>query len=233
MRPARRRHRPRRQRGGTQHDGSRWPGRPSPRWARRRRRHLCGDQRGVPSRSRTPWPRPQRPRGHQPDRAGHPGRPHGRAQGAAGRGGQGREADPGRGRQDAGARQGRPVPLGPGAARRPHEFRGGAVREAAATALGLSEDALRDQLEAGKSLAEVADARNVEKSKVVAAIRDEILDNPPPGATAPTRAQATRWPSAIVNASPARAGATSAGRSRRTRPPPLSGRGRPGGRGPC
>jgi hypothetical protein len=94
----------------------------------------------------------------------------------------------------------RGVPLGPGGPGLHVEFRGGPLMQAAATALGLSEDALRDQLEAGKSLAEVAAARNVAKSKVVAAIRDEILDDPPPGRDAPTRAEATRMAQRIVNA---------------------------------
>ena len=94
------------------------------------------------------------------------------------------------------------VPLGPGFGERHMMFRGGPFGDAAAKALGISEDALRDQLEAGKSLADVAKARNVPVDTVVAAIRDEILDNPPPGATAPTSAQATQMAQRIVNASP-------------------------------
>ena len=66
----------------------------------------------------------------------------------------------------------------------------------------MSEDALRAQLEDGTSLAAVAKAREVEKSKVVAAIRDEILDDPPPGRDAPTRAEATRFAQHIVNDEP-------------------------------
>ena len=93
-------------------------------------------------------------------------------------------------------------PLGPGGGARHHMHAGGPFLEAAAQALGLSEDALRAQLEDGKSLAEVAAARNVPKSKVVAAIRDEILDDPPPGRDAPTRAEATRFAQRIVNAEP-------------------------------
>lgn len=99
----------------------------------------------------------------------------------------------------------RGVPVGPGPGGGPglhHGFRGGPVGEAAAAALGLSEDALRRQLEGGTSLAEIATARNVEKSKVVAAIRDEILKNPPPGRDAPTRAEATRMAQRIVNDEP-------------------------------
>jgi hypothetical protein len=106
-------------------------------------------------------------------------------------------------RADEGGLPLRPGPGGPGL----HlHFHGGPFMEAAAKALGLSEDALRDQLEDGKSLAEVAAARNVEKSKVVAAIRDEILDNPPPGRDAPTRAEATRIAQRIVNADPGERG---------------------------
>ena len=99
------------------------------------------------------------------------------------------------------------LPVGPGGGPGFHvEFRGGPFMEAAATALGLSEDALRDQLEDGTSLAEVAAARNVEKSKVVAAIRDAILADPPPGRDAPTRAEATRIAQRIVNAEPGERG---------------------------
>ena len=86
------------------------------------------------------------------------------------------------------------------------EFRGGPFTEAAARALGLSEDALRDQLDDGTSLAEVAAARNVEKSKVVAAIRDAILADLPPGRDAPTRAEATRIAQRVVNAEPGERG---------------------------
>lgn len=97
----------------------------------------------------------------------------------------------------------RGLPLGPGRGgpdgRHVH---GGPFLEAAAAALGMSEDALRAQLEDGTSLAAVAKARTVEKSKVVAAIRDEILDNPPPGRDAPTRAEATRFAQHIVNDEP-------------------------------
>jgi hypothetical protein len=93
-------------------------------------------------------------------------------------------------------------PLGPGGGMRHHMHFGGPFLEAAAQALGLSEDALPEQLEDGKSLADVAAARNVPKSKVVAAIRDEILDDPPPGRDAPTRAEATRFAQRIVNAEP-------------------------------
>jgi hypothetical protein len=96
----------------------------------------------------------------------------------------------------------RSFPLGPGGPGFHVELRGGPFTQAAAKALGLSEDALRDQLEAGKSLAEVAAARNVDKSKAVAAIRDQILDNPPPGRDAPTRAEATRMAQHIVNDEP-------------------------------
>jgi hypothetical protein len=38
--------------------------------------------------------------------------------------------------------------------------------------------------------------------EVVAAIRDEILDNPPPGADKPTAAEATKMAQRIVNATP-------------------------------
>jgi hypothetical protein len=99
------------------------------------------------------------------------------------------------------------LPVGPGGGPGFHvEFHGGPFMDAAAKALGLSEDALRDQLEDGKSLAEVAAARNVEKSKVVAAIRDAILADPPPGRDAPTRAEATRIAQRIVNAEPGERG---------------------------
>ncbi|HSJ73192.1 MAG TPA: hypothetical protein VK904_02660 [Miltoncostaeaceae bacterium] len=99
------------------------------------------------------------------------------------------------------------LPLGPGGGPGFHvEFHGGPFMEAAAQALGLSEDALRDQLEDGRSLAEVAAARDVEKSKVVAAVRDAILADPPPGRDAPTKAEATRIAQRIVNAEPGERG---------------------------
>jgi hypothetical protein len=96
----------------------------------------------------------------------------------------------------------RGFPLGPGGPGFHVEFRGGPFLESAAKALGLSEDALREQLKDGKSLAEVAAARNVDKSKVVAAVRDAILADPPPGRDAPTKAEATRIAQRIVNADP-------------------------------
>lgn len=98
----------------------------------------------------------------------------------------------------------RGLPLGPGPGGPDFhiEFRGGPIAEAAAKALGLSADALREQLEDGKSLAEVAAARNVDRSKVVAAVRDAILADPPPGKDAPTKAEATRIAQDIVNAAP-------------------------------
>jgi hypothetical protein len=96
----------------------------------------------------------------------------------------------------------RGFPLGPGGPGFHVEFHGGPFMEAAAKALGLSEDALRAQLEDGKSLAQVAAARKVEKSAVVAAVRNAILADPPPGHEAPTRAEATRIAQRIVNAEP-------------------------------
>ena len=92
------------------------------------------------------------------------------------------------------------LPLGRGG--HGHGPGGGPIMEAAAGALGLSEEALHTQLEGGKSLAEVAAARNVAKSKVVAAVRDEILDTPPPRGDEPTRADATQLAQRIVNAEP-------------------------------
>jgi hypothetical protein len=95
------------------------------------------------------------------------------------------------------------IPLGPGGPRGRHvEFHGGPFGEAAAEALGLSEEALHEQLEDGTSLAEIAAARNVPESKVVAAIREEILDDPPPFLDTPTRAEATRMAQRIVDAEP-------------------------------
>ena len=102
--------------------------------------------------------------------------------------------------------RGFPLGPGPGGPGFHIEFRGGPFIEAAAKALGLSEDALREQLEAGKSLAEVAAARNVDKSKVVAAVRDAILANPPPGKDPPSQAEATRIAQDIVNAAPGKGG---------------------------
>ncbi len=98
------------------------------------------------------------------------------------------------------------LPLGPGGPGFHVEFRGGPFMESAAKALGLSEDALREQLRDGKSLAEVAAARNVEEAKVVAAIRDAIIADPPPGRDAPTKAEATRIAQHIVNADPGERG---------------------------
>jgi hypothetical protein len=95
--------------------------------------------------------------------------------------------------------RGFPLGPGPGGPDFHIEFRGGPVMDAAAKALGLSEDALEEQLEDGKSLADIAAARNVDKSKVVAAVRDAILADPPPGRDAPTEAEATRIAEAIVN----------------------------------
>jgi hypothetical protein len=102
--------------------------------------------------------------------------------------------------------RGLPVGPGPGGPGVHAHVRGGPFMEAAAAALGLSQDALEEQLEGGKSLAEVAAARNVETAKVVAAIRDAILASPPPGRDAPTRAEATRMAQRIVNAEPGRRG---------------------------
>jgi hypothetical protein len=102
--------------------------------------------------------------------------------------------------------RGLPLGPGPGGPGFHMEFRGGPFTEAAAKALGLSEDALREQLEDGKSLAEVAAARNVDKAKVVAAVRDAILADPPPGRDAPTAAEATRIAQRIVNADPGERG---------------------------
>ena len=95
--------------------------------------------------------------------------------------------------------RGFPLGPGPGGPGFHIEFRGGPFIEAAAKALGLSEDALREQLEAGKSLADIAAARNVDKAEVVAAVRDAILAEPPPGRDAPTKAEATRIAQDIVN----------------------------------
>jgi len=93
--------------------------------------------------------------------------------------------------------------LGPGGPGGPgHVIRGGPLGEAAATALGLSEDALRAQLEDGKSVAEIAAARNVPRAEVVAAVRDAIIAAPPPGRDKPTQAEATRIAQRIVNAEP-------------------------------
>jgi hypothetical protein len=100
------------------------------------------------------------------------------------------------------------VPLGPGPGGPGFrvEFHGGPFGQAAAEALGLSEDALRQQLEDGKSLAEIAAARNVPATRVVAAIREEILDDPPPFREQMTRAEATRLAQRIVNADPSERG---------------------------
>ena len=95
--------------------------------------------------------------------------------------------------------RGFPLGPGPGGPGFHIEFRGGPFIEAAAKALGLSEDALREELEAGKSLADIAAARNVDKAEVVAAVRDAILAEPPPGRDAPTKAEATRIAQDIVN----------------------------------
>ena len=95
--------------------------------------------------------------------------------------------------------RGFPLGPGPGGPGFHIEFRGGPFIEAAAKALGLSEDALREQLEAGKSLADIAAARNVDKAEVVAAVRDAILAEPPPGRDAPTKTEATRIAQDIVN----------------------------------
>jgi hypothetical protein len=98
--------------------------------------------------------------------------------------------------------RGFPLGPGPGGPDFHIEFRGGPFVAAAAKALGLSEDALRQQLEDGKSLADVAAARNVDKEKVVAAVRDDILAHRPPGRDAPTREEATEIAEDIVNATP-------------------------------
>jgi len=84
---------------------------------------------------------------------------------------------------------------GPGG---PHHGPGGPVLPKAAAALGLEPDALRDRLEAGTSLADVAKAQGVAPAKVIAAVRDAILASPRGDDL--TKAQATARAKEIVNA---------------------------------
>jgi hypothetical protein len=70
----------------------------------------------------------------------------------------------------------------------------------AATALGLGEAALREQLEDGKSLAQVAKARGVAAAKVVAAVKSALQDAPRGGRLTADRAQEIA--ERIVNAEP-------------------------------
>jgi hypothetical protein len=78
------------------------------------------------------------------------------------------------------------------------------ILSAAAKALGIGEDALREQLEDGKSLAEVAKARGVPVSKVVAAVSDALKDSPPGGDL--TAARAAEIAKKIVNHEPGERG---------------------------
>jgi hypothetical protein len=64
-------------------------------------------------------------------------------------------------------------PGGPGGRGGPGHF-GGFGLDAAATYLGLSEDALRTQLQSGKSLADVAKAQNKDVAGLKAAMKDAV-----------------------------------------------------------
>jgi len=74
------------------------------------------------------------------------------------------------------------------------------ILESAAKALGLGEAALREQLEDGKSLAEVAKARGVAVSKVVTAVTSALQDSPRGDGLTADRAEEIA--KRIVNAEP-------------------------------
>lgn len=74
------------------------------------------------------------------------------------------------------------------------------ILQSAAKAIGIGQDALREQLEDGKSLAEVAKARGVETSKVIAAVADALRDGPRGDAL--TEKEATQIATRIVKAEP-------------------------------
>ena len=74
------------------------------------------------------------------------------------------------------------------------------VLESAAKALGLGEAPLREQLEDGKSLAEVAKARGVAAAKVVAAVTSALQDSPRGDGLTADRAEEIA--KRIVNAEP-------------------------------
>jgi cytosine/adenosine deaminase-related metal-dependent hydrolase len=76
--------------------------------------------------------------------------------------------------------------------------------ESAAEALGLGESALREELEDGASLAEIAKQRGVATSKVVAAVGEALRESPRGDRL--TDAEARRIASRIVNAEPGERG---------------------------
>jgi len=95
----------------------------------------------------------------------------------------------------------RGFPLGPLGG--PHVRMHGAppeIIESAAKALGTGEGALRDELEGGASIAEVAKDRGVAVSTVVEAVSTALQDSPRGDALTPARAQALA--KRIVNADP-------------------------------
>jgi hypothetical protein len=71
----------------------------------------------------------------------------------------------------------------------------GAVLDAAAKALNLSDDALRAQLEAGKTLAQVAQAQNVPRDTLVNAIVQALMNDH----SGLTNAEATKIANGIVD----------------------------------
>ena len=78
--------------------------------------------------------------------------------------------------------------------------------EPAAKALGISTADLETQLEAAKSLSDVASAQGVSQDDLVAAIAADLKTHEPDGAPALSDAQATQMATAMSSASRARVG---------------------------
>jgi hypothetical protein len=94
-------------------------------------------------------------------------------------------------------------PVGSGQRRHPHDHT--KMLEPAAKALGMSTDDLETQLEAGKSLSDVASAQGVSQDDLVAAIAADLKTRKPDGAPALSDAQATQMATAMVQRTPGEA----------------------------
>lgn len=92
------------------------------------------------------------------------------------------------------------------------------ILDPAAKALGISTDALRTQLQSGKSLADIAKAQNVDPSTVIAAVQKALLASP--RGKDLTEARAKEIATRIVNATPPGPGARPWGRGHWEGPPP-------------
>jgi hypothetical protein len=89
-----------------------------------------------------------------------------------------------------------------GSGHRPHRHDHTKMIEPAAKALGISTADLETQLEAAKSLSDVASAQGVSQDDLVAAIAADLKTHEPDGAPALSDAQATQMATAIVQRKP-------------------------------